>query len=59
MFGDKTRKKNRRFTPEEFELELQLCKAFKRPPRTYVDDPPYYPWLVPEPVVNFQLNYKF
>lgn len=59
MFGDKTRKKNRRFTPEEFEVELQLSKIFKRPPRTYVDDPPFYPWLVPEPVVNFQLNYKF
>lgn len=59
MFGDKTRKKNRRFTPQEFAMELELCKAFKRPPRTYVDDKPYYPWLVPEPVVNFQLNYKF
>lgn len=59
MFGQKTNKKNRRFTPEEFVTELELSKIFKRPPRTYVNDTPYYPWLVPEPVVNFNLNYKF
>lgn len=52
---DKT--KNRRFTPEEFETELQLCKWMKRPPRHYIHDMPFYPWCVPEPKVNFKLNY--
>lgn len=61
MFGQ-SNKKNRRFTVKEFELELELCKAFKRPPRTYVNDPPFYPWLPPAPLVpsvNFELNFKF
>lgn len=58
MFGDKTRKKNRRLNAQEMELELLVCKAFKRPPRTYIDDKPFYPYVVPEPVVNFNLNYK-
>lgn len=49
--------KNRRFTPEEFETELQLAKWMKRPPRHYINDSPFYPWCVPEPVVNFKLNY--
>lgn len=51
-------KKNRRFTPEEFADELEIAKLFKRPPRTYFYDPPFYPWLPPEPVVNFELNYN-
>lgn len=58
MFGTKTIK-NRRFTPREFETELELSKIFKRPPRTFIGDPPFYPWLVPEPLVNFELNFKF
>ncbi len=35
--------------------ELFLCKWMKRPPRTYFDDKPFYPWCVPEPIVNFDL----
>ncbi len=58
MFGTKTIK-NRRFTAREFETELELAKIFKRPPRTFIGDPPFYPWLVPEPLVNFELNFKF
>lgn len=49
--------KNRRFTPEEFQTELELAKWMKRPPRHYIHDMPFYPWCVPEPVVNFKLNY--
>lgn len=49
---------NRRFTPPEFETELFLSKLFKRPPRTFVKDPPFYPWLPPEPIVNFDLNFN-
>lgn len=51
-------RKNRRFTPPEYELELTMAKNFRRPPRQYFYDPPFYPWLPPEPVVNFDLNYK-
>lgn len=43
------------------ETEKQICKWLKRPPRTYFDDMPFYPWLPPEPrvpSVNFKLNYK-
>lgn len=45
-------------TPGEFETELQLCKWMKRPPCTMIFDKPFYPWVPPEPVVNFDLNYK-
>lgn len=61
MFGEPTRKKNRRFTHKEYELELEMCKVFRRPPRQFVDDPPFYPWLPPAPIVpcvNFLLNFK-
>lgn len=51
-------KKNRRLTPKEMEDELELCKIFRRPPRTYFYDPPFYPWLPPEPYVNFDLKFK-
>ncbi len=49
---------NRRFTPPEYETELQLCKWLNRPPRTYIHDTPFYPWLPPAPKVIFDLNYK-
>ncbi len=42
----------------EKETELQLAIAFKRPPRYFKEDTPFYPWLPPEPRVNFNLNYK-
>ncbi len=51
----------RRFAPgHEWETEVQVAKAFNRPPRHFKDDPPFYPWLPrPTPIVNFHLNYKF
>lgn len=51
-------KKNRRFLPHEWQTEWELAKFFKRPMRTYFYDDPFYPWLPPEPVVNFDLGYK-
>lgn len=42
----------------EFAHELAAAKVFKRPPCTMIYDPPFYPYCVPEPVVNFDLNYK-
>lgn len=58
MFSDPPPVKNRRFTANEFQTELEIAKWLKRPPRTFVNDSPFYPWLVPEPLVNFNLNYK-
>lgn len=55
-----TKRKNRRFTPYEMETEKEICKWLRRPPRTFFDDKPFYPWLPPEPIVpsvNFKLNY--
>ncbi len=60
IFGD-TVVKNRRLTPKEYEDELIVAKAFCRPPRNYIYDPPFYPWLPPAPIVpfvNFSLNFK-
>lgn len=48
-------RKNRRLTPYEAETDLQIAKWLKRPVRTFFDDKPFYPWLVPEPLVNFDL----
>ncbi len=43
-----------RFKPGfEQQTEMELARAFHRPPRTYKEDPPFYPWLPPEPYVNF------
>lgn len=45
-------------TSTELETEKILASIFHRPMRTYLKDPPFYPWLPPEPVVNFELNYQ-
>ena len=61
MFGDNTRKNNRRLTPAEQETDLEIAKWLRRPVRTFFDDKPFYPWLLPAPkvpFVNFDLNYK-
>jgi len=48
-----------RFKPGfEEETEKQLAQAFSRPPRTFKEDPPFYPWLPICPIVHFNLNYK-
>lgn len=44
--------KNRRLTPSEMETEVEICKWLKRPARYFLKDPPFYPWLPPEPIVN-------
>ncbi len=50
----------RRFKPGfEQETERELSIIFRRPPRTYFYDPPFYPWLPPEPRVNFNLNFQY
>ncbi len=61
MFGDPPVKKNRRFTAREFQDELEESKIWCRPPRAYIFDKPFYPWVPPTPVipkVNFDLNYQ-
>lgn len=53
--------KNRRMTPSEFAEELILANAFKRPPRHFINDLPFYPYVIADPnkqcKVNFDLNY--
>lgn len=61
MLFEPVKPKNRRFTANEFQTELDLAKWMKRPVRTMFYDTPYYPWLPPEPKVprvNFDLNYQ-
>lgn len=61
LFVNEKNKKNRRFTEKEWQTELDICKWLKRPPRSYVNDSPFYPWLPPVPKipkVNFDLNFK-
>ncbi len=49
-----TRIKLTRFKPgHEWETELQVAQAFRRPPRLFKEDKPFYPWLPkPEPIVK-------
>nr|UHS18398.1 MAG: hypothetical protein [Gammatorquevirus sp.] len=48
-----------RFQPGfEADTERELAIAFHRPPRTYKEDTPFYPWLPPAPKICFQLNFK-
>lgn len=58
MFAEEPKKpKIRKFTPQEWETEKQVADAFRRPPCSFFGDKPFYPYCVPEPVVNFRLNY--
>lgn len=62
LFDDVKKPKIRKFTKSEMEDEKLLADAFKRPVRHFWGDTPFYPWLVPEPLVNqpyvnFKLNY--
>lgn len=56
MFHEES--KNRRMTPTEFADELVLCKIFQRPPRSFIKDKPFYPYVPPSDIytVNFDLN---
>lgn len=53
--------KNRRMTPQEYHDELILASIFKRPPKQYIKDLPFYPYVPTPPhkqcKVNFDLNY--
>lgn len=41
----------------EQQEEKEIAKLFCRPQRTFILDPPTYPFFPPEPKVNFELNY--
>ncbi len=45
-------------TPQEKEDELFWATLFRRPPREYIKDKPFYPYVPPVPkyCVNFDLN---
>ncbi len=50
---------NRRMTPSEYEDELFWAKLFRRPPRHYIKDKPFYPYVPTDNhcKVNFDLNF--
>nr|UHS18218.1 MAG: hypothetical protein [Betatorquevirus sp.] len=59
--------KNRRLNAYDLEDEKYLCKIFHRPPRHFLLDHPYYPWLPKHHNkkmyndnfnVNFDLNFQ-
>lgn len=57
-----TKNKKTKITGYNAICEQELSAIFDRPPRTYLEDIPYYPWLPPAPKapkVNFDLGYKF
>lgn len=58
MFGRKT-KPNRRLNSKEFAEELEDSAIWGHKPRTYIQDRPFYTHIIPEPLVNFQLNFQF
>lgn len=45
-------------TSWEQQEEKEISKIFGRPERTFIFDPPFYPFFPPEPRVNFNLGYK-
>lgn len=57
MFGP-PEPKNRRLTPKEIEEDIQECKIWGRYPKSYILDQPFYKGIIPEPIVNFRLNFK-
>jgi len=42
----------------ERDTEEEIARAFRRPPRKFKEDPPFYPWLPLTPKVCFNLNFK-
>ncbi len=59
MFDDDKPVKNRRRNAKEWEDELLVASAFKRPPSPYIFDLPYYPYFPPTPLANQKWNVNF
>lgn len=55
MFPEREKPTPKRFKGKDWETELEISKWLHRPMRYYTTDPPFYPWLPPEPLVNFDL----
>lgn len=48
-------------TSGDWETEYQACKFWDRPPRKFLTDTPFYPWMPPAPPkfsVSFKLGFK-
>jgi hypothetical protein len=58
MFGE-SKNKNRRLTAKERADDLEDAIIWGRYPRSYKNECYYYKDTIPEPVVNFALNFKF
>lgn len=46
-------------TPWEEEQEKQDASIWKRPRRYFIHDRPFYDIQIPEPLVNFDLGFKY
>lgn len=47
-------------TPGDWQTEYEACRHWDRPPRKYLSDSPYYPWMPKNPCfsVSFKLGFK-
>lgn len=48
-------------TPEAWRDEYETCRAWDRPPRKFLTDTPFYPWMPRDPPqcrVSFKLGFK-
>lgn len=54
MFGEYP---DRKPTSGDWQTEYEACKAFDRPPRYSLKDPPFYPWM-PKPKPEFRVSFK-
>lgn len=55
LFPERETPKPKVFKGSDWETELELSKWMKKPMRRYTTDHPFYPWVVPEPLVNFDI----
>lgn len=45
-------------TSQAWEDEYVTAKHWNRPPRTFLNDRPFYPWCPPALKVKFSLNFQ-
>lgn len=58
MFLFPPEQQNRRLTSWEIQEDREIAKLFGRPHKYFLLDKPFYWDLIPEPIVNFKLNFQ-